>query len=516
MKQRLFANWSLQSKTNLRNSFWGGLDFFVTTGSVFLLIPVLLKTIGQEMFGIMVIVNTIMGFTGLVSFGLGQATLKYVSEFRATGEVHLIREVIRATLVIYTGMGLLACVVGFLSAEWFAAQVFSVSPAQLTDAVLAIKLGAVGFLAFLIFGVGENAWKGFERFDVPVIVRSVARLLTLTGQVVLALSGFGLAWLVGLQVGLFLIAAFIVIYLLKRKAVPDLSFSPFCSFAIIKRVFSYGFFTYISGIFGMLRQNGDTLIVGAILGPAALALYVIPIRLLSQVHGLLARCFGFLFPYAGKLHSLDKIEELKRCYDQATLGISVLAAAMITPLGYFAYQIVDLWLGRDVAVQAGAVMQIIALRFAIFPLSIVNSYFLMATGLVKTMTVIVAINCVVSLGAITFGAYHWGLQGAALGQLSVFLPVLMNRYVIEHKLFGSSDLISVFLVPVVLLIPLIVAFNFDAPNFDVNYWYLLIGAVVVSGLASLITFVILGGTNRIKRVSSSDKNVGPICYEKHK
>ena len=40
-----------QGKSNLKNSFGECVDFFDTNGSVFLLIPVLLSTIGPEMFG---------------------------------------------------------------------------------------------------------------------------------------------------------------------------------------------------------------------------------------------------------------------------------------------------------------------------------------------------------------------------------------------------------------------------------------------------------------------------------
>lgn len=491
-----------QAKTNLRNSFWGGLDFFVTVGSVFLLIPVLLKTIGQEMFGIMVIVNTVMGLNGLASFGLGKATLKYVSEFRAKGETHLIREVIQATLIIYLLMGFISCLFGFIIAGWLAAEVFSVSPSQLEESVLAIKVGFIGFLGFLIFSVGENAWKGFERFETPVIVRGIARSLTLTGQIFLALGGFGILWLVSLQVGIFLIAAFIVIYLLKKNAVKDLGVFPFCSLKTIKRIFSYGFYTYLADILGIVRQKGDIIIVGAILGPKAVAIYIIPIRLLAQVHGLLARCFDFIFPYAGKLHSLGRVEDLKQSYVKATFLISILAAAMITPLGVFSYPIIELWLGREVALEAGIVMQIIALRFAVFPLSIVNNNFLLAASLVKIRTLIIGTNCVVSLSAITYGAYHWGLEGAAIGQLSVFLPVFINRYVIERKLFAKANITSVFIVPIVVISPIIVFFNLGIPHADAAILQLILKMILTSGFAGLGTLLVLG----LLVVSNNDSN----------
>lgn len=471
------AKLSNQGKANLKNSFWGSLDFMVTTGSVFLLIPVLLSTIGQELFGIMVIVNTLMGFSSMFSFGLGQATLKFVADYRARGQYDQIAEVVRTTLWVYCFTGLFAFLALFLSSNWLAQSVFQVSEAQLSEAVSAIRAGGVGFLGFLVFGVAESAYKGFEQFQRPVVVRSSVRLLTLAGQIGLALSGFGVASLVGLQVVLYIIGAGILFICLKRELIAHLSFIPWISWPTLKTVFSYGFYTYLSGLFGMLRQNGDTLLVGAILGPSALALYTIPIRLLSQVHGLLSRVYGFLFPYVSKLHANGDQQGLVRCYEQSTFQISVIGAGLITPIAVLAYPILGLWLGEEIASQAGGVMQIMALRFAIFPLSIVNAYFLMGCGKVKLMSVVTAVNAVFSLSIIATLAYHYGLWGAAFGQLSVIFPVLLNRYLIEGELMGQKCWSRIFTPPFLAVAPCLV---FYASN--------MLGLIPLERFQLLLTF----------------------------
>lgn len=456
------AKLSNQGRSNLKNSFWGSVDFFVTTGSVFLLIPVLLSTIGQEMFGVMVIVNTLMGFSGMFGFGLGQATLKFVSDYRARDEEGKIAEVVRTTLWVYCFTGLLAFLVLFIAAGWLADSVFKVSEAQAEDALFAIRAGGLGFLGFLVFGVAENAFKGFEQFKRPVVVRSTVRVLTLAGQIVLALSGFGLAYLVGLQVLLYLIGACVLFICLKRELISQLSFWPWISRPTLKEVFSYGFYTYLSGLFGLLRQNGDTLLVGAILGPSALAVYTIPVRLLSQVHALLSRAYGFLFPYVSKLYAQGDREGLVRCYERSTFQISVISAGLITPIAVLAYPILALWLGESIAAQAGGVMQVMALRFAIFPLSIVNAYFLMGSGQVKIMSAVTAVNAIFSLSVISTLAYYYGLWGAALGQLSVFIPVFINRAIIEGKLLERRNYTRIVGPPLFVILPIVFCYAFNS------------------------------------------------------
>ena len=501
----IFSRLGAQGKSNLKNSFWGSVDFIVTTGSVFLLIPVLLSTIGQEMFGVMVIVNTMMGFSGMFGFGLGQATLKFVSDYRAREEEGKIAEVVRTTLWVYFLTGLLAFLIMFMAAGWLAESVFNVSEDQVEDALFAIRAGGLGFLSFLVFGVAENTYKGFEQFKRPVVFRSFVRLLTLSGQIVLALSGFGLAYLVGLQVLLYLFGACVLFIRLKRELVTQLSFLPWISWSTLKTVFSYGFYTYLSGLFGLLRQNGDTLLVGAILGPSALALYTIPIRLLSQVHALLSRAYGFLFPYVSKLHAHGDREGLVRCYEQSTFQISVISAGLITPIAVLAYPILALWLGDSIAAQAGGVMQVMALRFAIFPLSIVNAYFLMGSGQVKVMSLVTAVNALFSLSVIASFAYYFGLWGAALGQLSVFIPVLINRFIIEWKVMKVRCFFRVVMPPFLGVFPCIFFYAYNLLEiFPVEHilrltsfpiWCIFASGFVAAALCGFRRLSVVGGNS---------------------
>lgn len=453
LKQRLFGKWSLQSKTNFRNSFWGGLDYVVTAGSVFLLIPVLLKTIGQEMFGIMVIVNSVMGFSGLVSFGLGQATLKYVAEYNSKNEIQLVKDVICTTLNFYLLLGVVCASALFFASEWLAVSVFSISPANEATAILSLQLGSVGFFTFLVSSVGENVWKAFERFDVPVIVRSVARALTLVAQIILALLGFSLAWLVVVQVLATAIASILILILIRRYLIADYKLISWPQNKVFKKIFSYGVFTYIAGLFGMMQEHGMNFVIASVLGPSMLALYIIPIRLLSQAHGLVGRLYGFLFPYVSKIHAREEFAELLNCYRKSTLQVSTLSICTIGVISIAAYPLLEIWLGLDVSLQVAGLLQIIAFRFIVYPLSVINSAFLMGTGKVKVIAGMTFITPLVFLPSLFFLSSSYGIWGAAAAQITHLIPVIIYRYVVERALFKNNfSMYRVFLPPTLLVL----------------------------------------------------------------
>lgn len=464
LTNRFLTRRSSQARSNLKNSLWGGVDFAVTTGSVFLLIPILLGTIGEELFGIMVIVNTMMGFSGVFSFGLGKATLKYVSDYRAKGEAVLMGEVVRTTLWLYCLTGALASGAIVATSGWLAESVFQVEPGKIEDASLGLAVGGLGFLSFLIFEVAENAFRGFESFGQPVIVRSVVRLLTLGGQIGIALAGFGLAPLVALQVVLYLMGGVYLLFRLRSDLMPELRLRPWISVLVFKEVFSYGLYTYIAGVFGIVRSNGELLLIGAVLGPSSLAIYTVSLRVLAQVHGLISRVYGFLFPYAAKLHANGETAELSRCYDQSTFQISLISSVLITPVAILTYPLLSLWLGPEMAVKAGGISQVMALRFAVFPLSVVNAYFLLGCGYVRVMSVITAVNAILSLAVTAVASYYFGLWGAAFAQMSVYVPIFVNRLVIEDRLFVTRDYLRVFVIPLIVIFPMLILYVFEVFN----------------------------------------------------
>jgi O-antigen/teichoic acid export membrane protein len=515
IRDRLLAGRSAQSRSNLKNGVWGGLDFLVTTGSVFLLIPVLLATLGDELFGVLVIVNTLMGFSGLVSFGLGKATLKYVADYRAKGESQRMDEVVRTTLWVYCATGLIACVGIAAASGWLAESVFGVEPDKQADASAALAVGGVGFLSFLIFEVAESVYRGFESFRQPVIVRSVTRLLTLVGQMALALAGFGLWVLVTLQVGLLLVGGVVLLLSLRRKLMPTLRLRPGVCLATLREVFSYGFYSYISGVFGIVRMNGELLAIGAILGPANLAVYAIAVRVFSQVHALVSRVYGYLFPYVAKLCATGQTRALSRCYDKATFQISLISAGLITPAAVLAYPLLAAWLGEAMAVQAAGIAQVLALRFALFPLSVVNAYFLLGSGLVRVMSVITAVNAVLSLAVTCAAAATFGLWGAAIAQLSVLVPIFINRAVIERRLFGGMNLRRVFGVPLFTILPMLVLYASGAFDRALAFspMHLLIGSAVGVATVGVVAACQLaaGQWRAVPSGVSADATPGPAA-----
>ena len=439
---------------SFRNASFSTAEYVLRALVLLVSTPIFFRVLGAELFGIWILVNTIMGFSGLFKFGMGQATVKYVSQYRATGDIPALVRVIRTTLTMYLGLGMVGGLLIYLLAPWFVSSAFKIGEEQREIAKLCLMAAGLGYPVVLLQDALEAVYRGYERFDLLSVVNFSFVLVSNGVRIAMVLLGVALPWIVLATVAIMLAFCLIRMLHLRHKFGAHLNFLPAKDLSDQKEVFSYGLFAWLTSVLGIIRQRGDVLIISALLGPAALPPYTIGLRLLEQTHALLAKASQFLFPAFSRLHSQGDVEGLRRQYDKATSIITVLASAMIVPIFMFSGPILTFWISAEFSATATPILQVMALRFAVYPLSIVNAYILQGAGKVKAMTAVMFINTLLVFGAMLLLIPAYGLVGAALAQCMVFPALLFNRVYIAKTIFGTFSLLRevMAIAPVLLLV----------------------------------------------------------------
>src|ERR1022692_3666961 len=90
-------------------SSWFGLATNLIVG--FFLSPFILHRLGDDAFGLWVLVFSLTGYYGLFDFGIRSSIVRYVAQFKATGEHHSLNCFINTSLCTYGGSGLLLLMV---------------------------------------------------------------------------------------------------------------------------------------------------------------------------------------------------------------------------------------------------------------------------------------------------------------------------------------------------------------------------------------------------------------------
>src|SRR2546430_7983748 len=151
-----------------RNAAYSAADYLLSPLLMIGAAPFLVARLGLAQYGIWMLVNALVGTAAVVPMGLGDATVKFVSSYRAPGGgggEHGVVRVVRSTLTVSALLGLLVAAIVITSAPWLAGAVFKIAAHDRDLAVRAIQLAGVGLVIRSIDSVFLSTLRGYERYD---------------------------------------------------------------------------------------------------------------------------------------------------------------------------------------------------------------------------------------------------------------------------------------------------------------------------------------------------------------
>ena len=99
-----------------KNAGWSGLGFLVAPALQLLATPYLIEKLGIDVYGIWMLLNSVISVSGLASLGFGAAAIKFVSKYRARGEPEMVIRVLRSTLALFILLAGTLALISFLIA----------------------------------------------------------------------------------------------------------------------------------------------------------------------------------------------------------------------------------------------------------------------------------------------------------------------------------------------------------------------------------------------------------------
>ena len=418
---------------SLRNAAYSSADYLLLPILWFITTPIFVSQLGVEKYGIWMLVNSLLGFSGVMAFGLSDATIKYVSKYRALGDQAGVVRVVRSTLTMYGVLSVLAGTIAFLGAPILVLHVFNVEEGNRTLAITALQIGALGIIARFLDSVFQSAMYGYERYDLAARVTMVTNAITMVINVILVLSGYGLTAILSTIVILLGLSGLCKAFILKRMLIPSLSLKPTWDRYALKEIFSFGLYSWLQGIGGMLLHQADRLLIASLMGTSALTYYVVCLQLAQQIHVVLSRATSFLFPMSSAIKETGDLVRLRRIYFEGLNLTTVAAVAVGLPLFIFSHNILSLWMGSAFADEAANLLRILIFVLTLLATSIVPYYYLNGTGFVRLNTLFVIISGTVVTIAALFLIPWLGVLGAAWPRLANTPTSIIARTIVHYK-----------------------------------------------------------------------------------
>jgi O-antigen/teichoic acid export membrane protein len=403
-------------RVHLSNAMYGVLDYVAQPAAMLLAAPILLHRLGVASYGVWLIAGAAVGAGSIVSSGFGDAVIQRVATLRATDDVRGMRQVVANLLSINLVLSGALAILLWAAVPFVAGRVTHFDPSLRNDCVWSLRIGALLMMLKSVESVFICAQRAFEKYGPAVRIAIATRLLTTLAAVELALRGHGVAALMLATASLTAVGAAIQATALRRHLGGGL-FRPEFDRATLVELGSFGGFTWLQAVSGVLFSQADRLLLGTFLGASSVSYYGICVQMAQPVHGLTAAGLHFLFPHLALRFAAGNLAALRRPVYSAMAVNAVLAAVFTGGLMLFGPRLLALWMGRSFADHADGLLVALGAAFGLLALNVTGHYAMLALGKVRLVTALNVAGGVAMLVAMAAWVPAHAVTGAAWARL---------------------------------------------------------------------------------------------------
>lgn len=452
-----------------------------------LVLPLFIKNLGADLYGIWILSGLVLGYAGVFDFGFSQGLQKYVAEARVKKDDQELSEVVVTGLSILTAIGVILGGVIYFGAPSIVAF-FNIESGRVEIARQLIQISALFCVIMWPLRIVDVVLNASMRIKELSLLNAVKLILQSVIMLILILCSFEIIqmkWIVSFSV--FIVGLYGIVLL--KKYVPEVCWhAGNFRFKQILRMQRFSMGMFYASLLGVLAVQIDSLVIGKLLTMSAITTYAIAAKPYQMIQGLMMLAGRAIQPAAYNLRAAKDHVRLEKLVSE---GVRVRSISSI-PVCIIAFlcmpQFIVLWVGPD---YAWAVPW--ARWFVLVPIfsclgvagqvcSTSSSGIVLANIIGSFRTVL---NVVISLYLIS----RWGIGGPILGTIISFalLGSLGMCYVYCRfmKINSRRAYVYFFKTVLVSVIGGAVSYFLFMAFIEVSLWNLLI-YVFLAGLVQVL------------------------------
>jgi len=483
----VFSSTGLTSKV-VRGSAWSVGGQGVTLLASLVATPFVIRLLGPEGYGVLALINVLIGYLAFTDLGMGTASTRFGADAHARDD-----DGDGEAAVIWTSLWL-AAVPSFLGAVALALLARPLSehvlhlPANLIEqAVIALRLTAIGFIARTLAGVLNTPQLVRLRMDLFILINTGTTAAQICIVPIVLFLGGGLIGAVA-TVTCANVLALLLNALASWRLLPSLA-RPQLNSVLLRPLLKFGSALIVSSLVGMALISSERLWLTRFVSITALARYSVAYTLASLLVVLPAAINQSLIPAFSRLQARDTTDDLTalgQLYWRAQRGTLLWLAPAVVVVVVAAKPFITFWAGPDYASAVTPfyilVLGLIFNVMAFVPLSLLTA--LGRTNLIARYHTMELLPYLIGAAVLT---YMYGPAGAATAwSLRVFADALLLFRAAKRSTgfaFAPTRLRPwrYVLVIAVLAFPVLI-FSLLDNNLAVKAGALLIGLVAYAGL----------------------------------
>jgi O-antigen/teichoic acid export membrane protein len=415
-----------QAPSLIRNvvSNWAGLAAAVIYSLV--ITPVVVRALDREAYGIWSFLNGLVAYSSLFYLGLGAALVKYVSQYYAVGDRAALNRLVSVVLTVYVGLGVATLTAGLLVAPSVPRMLLTgeaVTPAatvSLTVVVLAARV-ALMFVGSVFSGI-LVAQGRTDRYRSVTVAGHLGRLLIVPIAVQAPDPLLALALVVGLT-GAVEVSAMGLIAAHQDRDLRYRIVIPIGS--ELRILYRFGFLAFLLQVGNQLISYTDTTVIGLILGPKDVALYVLPLQLAEYGRIVVFGIVSVMLPHLSALLATGRLASFQFLH-QRTLKTTALVAVFVnSSILWLGQGFLRVWVGPTFSEHALPVLVALAIASVAQAVAVQSQTpFCLALGRVRFAAIVLVVEGMANLALSIVLAPRFGISGVAAA--TAITAVLMS------------------------------------------------------------------------------------------
>jgi O-antigen/teichoic acid export membrane protein len=435
-------------------------------------IPLLIKGLGTERFGVLTLVWMVIGYFSLFDMGLSRALTKLVAEKIGAKAHSEIPAIFSTGMLIMLSMGVVGGGISLLITPWLVTSVLKIPIALQGEMLKTFWLLAFSIPIVVTTAGLRGILEAYQRFDIVNMLRVPMGLFSYVGPlfvlpftnnlaaiVTVLLIGRVFFWGIHLWYGVRLI----------------LQSGAFCApnRHVVRSLVTFGGWITVANIVGPIIDSFDRFLLGTMVSVSAVAYYSTPYEVVARLRLIPTALTGVLFPAFSSSYVSDRNHCLKiymRGIKYTFMSLFPVVLLIIT----FGKEGLTIWLGEEFAGNSFHVLQWLAAGVFINCLGYMPVTLVTGTGRPDLATKLLLIELPIYLTSAWFLIGRFGITGMAIAWAmratmdSILLMCIAKRVLTEIDSLSRTILVTI-------VIPLAI-------------FYL---ATLLSGLIIKISFVVM-------------------------
>lgn len=439
-----------KTKLILKSSGFRVMQTMVSIIIGFIMMPFLISTLGEELYGLWIVVGSVVGTYYLLDMGFSQAITRYVAKYIHQNNPEAANRTINTALVLYSLLGLLVFVVSVIAAntgvEALMGDSQNISLAQtlliLSGLTLALEFPAKSFPGIV---------SAYMRYDFIALVRMGKTILDAILIYWFLSRGYGVITLAAITLVTGLVSTAIYVRF-TSSLFKELRFKrSLVDFTTLKDVFHFSKWVFMFDMNAMVRDKMDIWFIAFYQSSTVLTIYYVAVRLTEYALQFLTQATGITGPIFTEYYAKGEHEKLQQSV-VAFIKLDI-ALGTIFLVGFYLVgaSFIRLWMGEGFAYQeAYACLVILAAgRFAVYFSSPLQSLLMTVNrhSIGAWVSVAETLLSAVLLWVLT---PRYGIVGAAI---AIAIPTIIGRLffipcfvagIIPLKLLGLAIRVGAF------------------------------------------------------------------------